>query len=67
VQQHINATGENLVTFEPCLDPACQHHCLTQYDIVTVSLLPNTSSQPDQEVKLYWNDVKVLLMVSCCS
>ena len=65
VQQHINATGENLVTFEPCLDPAClQYHCFTQYDIVAVNLLSSTSSQPDQEVKLYWNNLEVLLMVS---
>lgn len=64
VQQHINATGENLIMFEPCLnDPDCLQHCLTQYDIVAVNL---TSSQPDQEVKLYWNSLEVLLMVSGC-
>ena len=63
-QQYINATGDNLVTFEPCLnDPKCPNYCSSEYEILAVKLLSNTSSEQYQEVKVCWSAAEILLKV----
>ena len=71
VQRYINASGDNYVSFETCLnDNSCQKGTYSQsatlHQITSVALYQGVNNNNHREVKAYWNNEQFLLKVGAC-